>query len=372
MKKALLVSRVLSITTVLSITGMASAAAFVNPANWSVSKPSDVQTGGTLRVGGFRDPDTLNPFLDTTNESLITFIQAGGLLTRDPANDGAWIPYMAESYTVSSNKTVFTFKIRQGMKWSDGQEINADDWITTWKVCINPEVKSTCNENYSINDKPIILTKIDNYTLKFTLPKADIDGFGITAIPPQPDHIFGPILKSNPAAIRDMWTVATNPDKIVSSGPFVLDKYVRSERAILKKNPYYGQWNKDSAGKSLPYLDGIQYNINQNQAAILASFLAGDIDTYTPTTRDDLAQVAESIKNKKIDAILKANLSPSSAGPDYIAFNWNKSSDPFKQKLFSNVKFRQAMSMLVSRDAVVDLVLGGLGQPAYTGVYPNL
>jgi peptide/nickel transport system substrate-binding protein len=100
----------------------------------------------------------------------------------------------------------------------------------------------------------------------------------------------------------------------------------------------------------------------------LAQYLAGNIDTYSPDNRDRLAQVKAAIDGKKLNAQLIANAS-ARASSDFMVFNMDDSAT-FKTKLFSNVKFRQAMSMLVNRDAMVDLTLGGLGQPTYTGVYP--
>ncbi|MGC8107744.1 ABC transporter substrate-binding protein, partial [Salmonella enterica] len=65
------------------------------------------------------------------------------------------------------------------------------------------------------------------------------------------------------------------------------------------------------------------------------------------------------------------NIGPN-ASSQFIVFNWNKKSDPFKRELFRSAKFRQAMSYLVNRQAVVDVVYGGFGTPTYTSIYPVL
>lgn len=367
MKKTQFIAAALSVALSLSV---AWAGPFTYPADWSANKPSEAVRGGTMRVPTLQDFKTLNPFTTAESPNLPDVLSAGGLVSRDPADNGKWIPYMAESYTVSSDRTVYTFKIRKGMKWSDGQAINADDWVTTFKIHTDEKVGSNSYDSFFINGKPVKVSRVDDYTLKIVFPKVDVDALSIAAFAPWPDHIFAPVYKSKGAeGIKDMWGLSEDPDNVVVSGPFKLEKYIKGERAILVRNPKFGEWNLDSAGKPLPYLDRVQVSIVKDQPAILASFLAGDLDIYTPVTRDDLAQVASNIKEGKVKADLRANVSPR-ASSDFIVFNWNKSSEPAKEKLFRNAKFRQAMSMLADREAMVDLVLGGLGTPTYTGVYP--
>ena len=119
--------------------------------------------------------------------------------------------------------------------------------------------------------------------------------------------------------------------------------------------------NKDTAGKSLPYLDGLQYSIVKDSNAQLAQFLAGNADLYEPTNRDQLAQIVAAKNGGKLNVNVLANAGPRSA-VDYLYFNWNRSGNPFKQKLFRDPKFRQAMSQLVNKPQMIDQVLGGLGR----------
>lgn len=363
MKKALYLAVALAASTSL-------AAPFVTPASWSSNKASEAQTGGTFRTVNLQDFKTLNPFVSSESPNLPAALTAGTLLTLDPVS-GDYIPFMAEKYTQSADKRTFTFDIRQGMKWSDGKPITVDDWMTAYTIDSNKDVGSNTFDYWTINNQPIKVTKVDSNTLKVVFPKADVTALEFVGgiFRPQPTHVFMPVWKSKGAeGIKAMWNISTNPDDIVTSGAFMLDRYVRGERAILKKNPYYGQWVKDSAGKPLPYLDGVQINIVADANAQLTQFLGGNIDTYSPDNRDRLAQVKAAIDSGKIKANLIANAS-ARASSDFMVFNLDDSST-FKTKLFSNVKFRQAMSMLMNREAMVDLTLGGLGAPTYTSVYP--
>ncbi|EYB68221.1 peptide ABC transporter periplasmic peptide-binding protein [Deinococcus phoenicis] len=363
MKKALFVAMAMTL-------GSSLAAPFVYPASWTTNKPSEVQTGGTLRTVNLQDFKTLNPFVSSESPNLPDSLTAGSFLTQDPVTD-EFIPYMAEKYTQSADKRTFTFTIRKGMKWSDGKPITADDWITSYTIHSDKNVGSNIYDYMSINNQPIKVTKVDADTVRVVFPKADVTALEWVSgiLYPEPTHVFMPVYKSKGAdGIKNMWTISTDPKDIVTSGSFMLDRYQRGERAILKKNPYFGEWNKDSAGKPLPYLDGVQINIVADANAQLTQFLAGNIDVYSPGDRDKLAQVKAAMDAKKINGVLIPNAS-ARASSDFVVFNLDDSAT-YKTKLFSNPKFRQAFSMIVNRDAMVDLTLGGLGAPTYTGVYP--
>ncbi|GAA5513020.1 putative ABC transporter-binding protein DR_1571 [Deinococcus carri] len=362
MKKALFVALAMTL-------GSSLAAPFVYPASWTTNKPAEVQTGGTLRTVNLQDFKTLNPFVSKESPNLPAYMSAGGLLGQDPITD-EYYPYMASSYTQSADKKTFTFNVRPGMKWSDGKPITADDWVTSYTLYSNKDIGSNGYDSFFINDQPIKVSKVDSDTVKVVFPKADVTALEfLTGFEPEPTHVFMPVFKSKGAeGIKNMWTISTDPKDIVVSGSFMLDRYQRGERALLKKNPYFGEWNKDSAGKALPYLDSVQINVVPDANAQLTQFLAGNIDVYAPDNRDKLAQVKAAMDAKKINGVLIPNAS-GRASSDFVVFNMDDSAT-FKTKLFSNPKFRQAFSMIVNRDAMVDLTLGGLGQPTYTGVYP--
>lgn len=366
MRKALVV-----LAGLLALASVANAQTFVWPQKWTVAKPSEVKRGGTLRASVISDYRTFNPFITAEAGNVPSIISPYGLVRRDPST-GDWIPYMAESFTVSANKLEITFKIRRGMKWSDGRPITADDWITTWRIHTDKAVGSNSYDSFFIDGKPITLRKIDDYTLRFTYPKPDATAFAVAAFVPWPAHVFGPVYQREGAeGIKKMWTLNENPDNIVSAGPWLIESYRPGERLVLKRNPAFGEWNKDEAGNPLPYLDRYEIRIVKDTNAQLAEFLAGNIDVLAPSTVDHISQIRQAIQQGRLDATIKVNASPV-ASSQFMVFNWNKSSDPFKQNLFRSEKFRRAMSHIVNRQAVVDIVYGGLGTAMYSSVYPVL
>ena len=356
---------------ILALAGVASAQTFVWPQKWTVAKPSEAKRGGTLRGYTISDYRTFNPFLTAEANSIPDLINPYGLVRRDPTT-GDWIPYMAESWTISPNKLEITFKIRKGMKWSDGRPITADDWIMTWRIHTDKAVGSNSYDSFFIDGKPIVLRKLDDYTIRFIYPKTDAEAFAIASFAPWPAHVFGPVYQKEGAeGIKKMWTLNEDPAKIVSAGPWVVESYRPGERVVLKRNPSFGEWNKDEAGNPLPYLDRYEIRIVKDVNAALAEFLAGNIDIFNPSTVDQISQIRQAVQQGRLDATIKVNASPV-ASSQFMVFNWNKASDPFKQSLFRSDKFRRAMSHLVNRQAVIDIVYGGLGIPMYSSVYPVL
>ncbi len=361
-----------TLALLVTLGSLALAQPFVWPGKWTVAKPSEVKRGGNLRTGIISDFRTFNPFLTAEATNVPGIISSGvGLVRRDPTT-GQWIPYMAESFTVSPNRLEITFKIRKGLKWSDGRPITADDWITTWRIHTDKNVGSNSYDSFFIEGKPIVLRKIDDYTIRFTYPRTDAEAFAVAAFTPWPAHVFGPVYQREGAeGIKKMWSLNENPANIVSPGPWVIESYRPGERLVLKRNPAFGEWNKDEAGNPLPYLERREVRIVKDINAALAEFLAGNTDLFNPSSLDHISQIRQAIQQGRLKATLKLNASPI-ASSQFIVFNWNKASDPFKQSLFRSEKFRRAMSHLVNRQAVIDIVYGGLGTPMYTSIYPVL
>jgi peptide/nickel transport system substrate-binding protein len=358
------------LTTLFALSASAQEAKpFVYPQAWSVAKPSDAKRGGTMRIPLVgTDFRTFNPFIVSEATNIPDIISAGGLVTRDPVS-GDWVAYMAESFTVSSNKLVYTFKIRRGLKWSDGKAITADDWITTWRIHTDEKVGSQSLEGFFINDKPIKISKTDDYTLVMSFPAVDAIALTLAAFDPWPDHIFAPVYKAKGAeGIKAMWGLNIPLDQLVASGPWIPETYRPGERMVLKRNAAFGEWNKDAANGALPYAEKLEYLVVKDSAAQLAAFLAGNIDFYNPTTVDQISQVRRAVQANQLDANLKLNASAVDTTQTLI-FNWNKT-DAFKRNLFRSDKFRRAMSHLVNRQAIVEVVYGGLGTPNYTSVSP--
>lgn len=364
MKKVMMLALALAASTSL-------AAPFVYPSTWTADQNTAGKRTGEFRTYTISDFKTVNPFTTAESGSIPTTLSLGtGLFTQDPTNDKL-IPKMADAMPkVSNGGKRYVVKIRKGMKFSDGQPITADDWVTTMKIHMDDKVGSNSYDTFRVSGKPITIKKIDDYTLQFDFPQPSATALVTMSFTPWPDHVFGKAYRSGGAdAIKKMWGLSVDPKTVVSPGMWVLDSIRPGERVVFKRNDEFGDWNKDSKGRALPYLDTYSFRIVPDQNAGLAAYLAGQIDSFGPRNADDLAQIKKAIDGSKLKATFLPNVSPQ-ASSTWITFNWNKSGDPFKQKVFRDVRFRRAMSHIANREAMVKLALGGLGSPTYGSVYP--
>ncbi len=359
-----------SIVLMAALMSTSLAAPYVHPADETVSKPSEVKMGGTLRLIQLKDFDTYNPFTSQGRPSLPELQDAGGLIRTNP-NTGDYEPYMSDKMTISKDGRTFTFTLRPELKWSDGQAITADDFISTFQIYADEKVGSNLYSYMYEGDKKVTWKKLGNLSLSITFPARTVQNLEtISYLSPYPDHVFGAAYRSKGAdGVKALWDLKTDPKDLVISGPWKVERYALGERVVLTKNKFYGEWNKDSAGRAVPYITNLQYNIVPDQNAALAQYLAGNLDIYAPSNRDQLSQIADAKKGGKLNVEVAANVGPL-ASVDMLYFNMNKSSDPVKQTWFRDKRFRQAMSMLVNKEAMIDQILGGFGFAAWTSVYP--
>jgi peptide/nickel transport system substrate-binding protein len=336
---------------------------FVFPAAWTVSNSSEVKLGGTFRAANLSDYSTFNPFAVVESNSLPTLLSAGGLLRLDPTTRD-YVPYMAKSYSISSDNLTWTFALRKGMKWSDGKPITADDWVSTAQIHEDAAVGSNSYDSFVFGGSKIIVSKVDALTVKMVLPLFFVDTLVTLGFDVYPDHVFGAAYRSGGAtAVKNLWAKTVNPTEVISSGAFRLKTYTAGQSTQLERNPFFGEWNRDSARRSLPYLDA--YSVVVGDA--FTKFQAGETDTVSPTG-SQLATLETGIANGSINAVLKKNYSQT-ASSTWITFNFNRSSDPEKQRLFRSDAFRQAMSHLTNRAKMIADVFAGNAAPAYTSVY---
>ncbi|AEB12298.1 ABC transporter substrate-binding protein [Marinithermus hydrothermalis] len=317
--------------------------------------------GGDFRVNSISDPKTFNPFVakETSSTNVIDLflpsLTGYNPYTIEP--DGM----LAESFEVKNNGLTIVFRLRKDAKWSDGTPITADDVIFSAQVHADEEVNSNSRSSFFIDGSPVIWTKIDDYTVQADFPKpfapALLQGWSIV-----PKHIFEPAYKEG--RVTELWDVGTDPSEIVSGGPFMLEQFVPGERIVLKRNPNY--WGVDPEGRAVPYLDRYIFTVVPDLNASLAKFLAGETDIYTASDADQVAQIIERIDSGRLDAEIFPNADVN-FGTNFIFFNWNNE-DPWKAQLFRNKKFRQAMAHLMDKESMIELALGGLGQPQWSPI----
>jgi peptide/nickel transport system substrate-binding protein len=356
--------KILTTLAILS-SSLAQAAPFVFPSAWTTSTTNQTNQG-TYRSVATTD-FKLNPFTETTVEGIELVLTPRGLFLKDPIS-GDTLPYMAESYSVSANKLVWTVKLRPEMKWSDGTPMTARDWVVTAKIHSSAEIVTNRRDRFFIDGKPVEVTSPDPQTIVYSFPKVVADALDTMSVVPWPAHVFEPVLNRDGAAgIKAMWAETENPEKIVSAGAFKLASYQKGVRIIAERNPYFGEWNKNGNGIALPYLNRTIREVYKDRATLIKDFLSGESDQIETTIINEIKQIQEGIKAGTLPAVLALNAVPQTTTL-FMNFNWNKSADLYKQNLFRNILFRQAISHMMNRQAIVNEAYGGYAKVAYNAM----
>lgn len=353
----------------LATLAWASAQPLTWPAAWTSAEPGEAQYGGTFRVSALSDPRTFNPFVSAEENDIVDAADATTLLQQGPDSD-AFVPNMAESFEIADDGLSVTMTLREGLRWSDGEPIDTDDFLFAYEAQTDEDVGSNAYDGWFIEGERIEMTAVDARTVRFDFPKEDRLALVVAGyLSPAPDHVLGAIYREGGAeALKEAWGTETDVSETVWATAFVPVEFLPGQRIVFERNPHFGEWNVDEQGNALPYLDRYVVEIVESVDAALNLYLAGEIDAFSPSNLDQVGVVSQAIRNGDIDAELLPNVAPV-ASSQFIVFNWNKASDPAKEALFRDVRFRRAMSHLVDREAITELVYGGSAAPMWSDVY---
>ena len=323
--------------------------------------------GGTLISSTIGEgPKTFNPFNSKDNvSSTMSEIMYDGLLSTHPIT-GQPIPKLAKDFSVNGND--YIIRLRRGLKWSDGKPITADDVVFTWQNIIFDGFGNTSTrDSMEIDGQLPTVTKIDDYTVKFTTPKPFAPFIRNLSTPIAPKHIFEPAVKKGKEYFDGFLSTNTSPDKFVVSGAFKLKEYVPAQRVVYERNPNYYIINKD--GNKLPYLDKLVYLIVGDINNEVLKFEGGELDIIGLQG----ANVARFKEMEKHSDFKVYNLGPST-GTMFISMNLNSRKNdkgkfnvnPTKQKWFQDKNFRTAVDFAIDRRNMVFNIANGLGAPLFT------
>lgn len=255
----------------------------------------------------------------------------------DLNNDNSLRGTLAETWTPNETVDVWTFNLRQGVTFNDGSPFEAEDVVTSIERVLDPDNGSGALSQLNGVLSPGNVKAIDAATVEFTLDKPFADfpymvssGNYNTAILPR--SYKGDIVK--------------NP---VGTGPFMLDQYVTKQKATFKKNPTY--WGKDDKGNQLPYLDGMEYIMVEDNSAQNLQLQSGAIDLQPQT-------VFQGAQALFADPNLRVDIYPGT-GIREVAFNVDK--EPWKD----NPKLREAVAYCLDREAINKALYDGRSNLGY-------
>ncbi len=326
--------------------------------------------GGRLVLTQRSEPKTLNPIVavDSASREVIQRMTADLIhINRESQHTE---PALAKSWKVSRDGLRYTLDLRRGVRFSDGQPFDADDVLFSFGVYLDENLHSPQRDLLVVGDAPVALRKIDTYAVEFRLAKpyaaAERLFDGVAMLP---RHSLEKAYREG--TLDHAWSLATPPDQIAGLGPFRLKKYVPGERLVLERNPYY--WKADRSGNREPYLNEMDFLFVPSQDAQAIRFQAGESDIANGLDAENYAVLERS---RQAQGFRLYDLGP---GLEYnfLFFNLNDLSaqGPVeisrKQAWFADVRFRQAVSAAIDREAIVKLVYQGRGVPLWGHVTPG-
>ena len=243
-------------------------------------------------------------------------------------------PWLLEKWEANDTVDEWTLVLKQGIKWNDGSDFTADDVVFSMKQWFDEEVGSSIAGLMSYLN-PDSIEKVDDYTVKLYLDSPNI---GV------PQHLFHYPALIVPKTFEGDWV-----RQPVGTGPFLLDDYVESERAVFVRREDY--WKMGEDGQPLPYLDKVVFlDLGEEEAARIAALQSGQVDNiYSPSP-----EVWQATKD-----LPGINMYATSTAQTFV-IRMRVDTEPF-----SDNRVRQALKMCIDRQKMLDLAFFGQGVLAH-------
>ena len=331
-------------------------------------------TAGGTNTAGFTvqygsNPETLDPALNSAIDGANTIITIFEPLLLINENNEV-VGGQAESWETSEDGLTWTFTMRDGLKWSDGTDLNAKDFEYSFKRMVDPNTAAPYAET--------CLGMIDGFEEAAGFPDADgnptaepnpdalnvkasDDGKTLTIVLSYPCSYFdkmaafatmSPVQQATVEANGDAW--CTSPDTFVSNGPYMITDWTPSERIVLTKNPnYVGGWDSSKIVS-----DTITLLLLEDSSASFAAYNSGEAVLIKDVPTDEIPSLtkAEDGGDFYVDTIL---------GTYYVSLN-------LKRDAFKDAKVRKALSLAIDRDYVANTIMQGTYSTADSIVGPGI
>lgn len=243
------------------------------------------------------------------------------------ASDGTLIPFLVEKYDVEDSGKTYIFHIRQGVKFHDGTDLNAEAVKWNFEQTKAEGIHSVCNGIESME-------VVDTYTLKLNMATADL--FFLSSLASSQVGMM-----VSPTAVEKNgkdWAV-THP---VGTGPFVFESWDYGVETVYVRNDNY--WGVDEEGNQLPYLDGITFKFVPEEVTVTTSFENGEIDMLRGLSSTVLSELEENYKVTVYDY------------PNLAFYMWFPTA--VKDTIFQDVRIRQAVSYALDMPTIISSLYG--------------
>ncbi|WP_294455499.1 peptide ABC transporter substrate-binding protein [uncultured Allofournierella sp.] len=353
MKKAL--SLVLAAVMAFSLVACGGSSSSTASAGSTGSASGSTTSNVTVQIGP--NPESIDPALNSTIDGgnmLITAFE--GLLIVDENNQVQ--PGQAESWEVSEDGLTWTFHLREGLKWSDGTDLDATDFVYTYKRVADPDTAAPYSQtavgmiagyDEAMNGNPDALQveapDANTFVVHLSYPCTYFDKLAAFAT-------LSPVQQETIEANGDAW--ATSPETYISNGPYYMTEWTVGQQIVFTKNPYYkGGWDSDKI-----VTDTITFLLMEDSTAAYTAYTTGQ------------AQLIKDVPTEEIPSLTKAE----DGGEFYVDpvmgtyyLTMNDSIEPF-----NDVNVRKALSLAIDRDYIANTLMQGTYSPAYKLTGPGI
>jgi len=281
--------------------------------------------GGIFIFGIGSDPKVMNPLF--AGDRVTMTINNAIFSPLFVIDSGEIRYYLAESVSASEDYLTYTLKLKEGLKWHDGQPITADDVVFTVNSILDENQGSHLRSSFLVNGKPIEVKKVDDLTVEFILPEVSVPFMdSIASIRPIPKHVF------EGEANLAQSSKNLNP---IGSGPFKFKEFKSGEKVELERFDDYFD------GK--PNLEGVVFRVIADSNAANTALLNGELSARYITT-DDIEKFTQ---------------------------NGNFNIEVFEEGMLNNMVFRLTNEALQNEDVRKAIAYAINKDEIVTGVYGN-
>lgn len=321
---------------------------------WQVSEAYLVRIpieGGTLTEGVVGNPRFINPVLafSEADKNLASLVYSG-LLRVDPRGEA--VHDLAEDLSISENRLVYTVTIAPDARFHDGALVTADDVIFTVSKITDPLIKSPRRGNWD----GVVVEKVDDRTVKFTLKKAYTPFIYNLTTGILPRHIWKNVTD-------DEFSFSQFNTLPVGSGPYKIERVERNDGGIpdyYKLSPFdSAPSTRLGASQSKPFVRNLIFRFYPSEQALIDAYKKGEVEALAGISPERL-----SLLNLNNGEVVHAPL------PRIFAVFFNQS----QSRVLSNKEVRRALDMAAPKEEIVEVVLSGFGTaidgPLPAGLYP--
>ncbi len=322
--------------------------------------PPPIPEGGFVTELSFADAKILNPILsnDASSDDVHALL-FGAALKTDPFT-GEIIPDLTEGWEVSEDGLTYTFKVRDGVYWSDGTQVTGKDFAFSYQALMYGELDSPRLSNVEYIEE---INLIDDLTVEIVYSEVNCAALSDLGLGWLPAHMYAPDYSDIMENDLD-----TNPT--VTNGPFLFQEWVKDDHVTLVRNPDYWQ--------GAPHLDGWIYKIVPNATVGVQQLKIGEADIYDAIEPKYLVEME-----------LQEHLTLFKYfddGYDYVAFQMGDPDDPQPRlnedgsvniehgihPILGDKLVRHAVVYAIDRNAIISKVIFGQGAPMHANTLPGI